>query len=139
MSITNPLTITNRLSTLFNLLGVVTQRCRPITQKDDYGYNVTTELSSITFKTLPYNQNSDALEQLGLGDVDSGYQYFAVQHTVDAVMNDIIEYDNDYYLVEGVTNYTWGSVVMKALKTSKMTPPFPPYLLASESGESNDS
>jgi hypothetical protein len=139
MSITNPLTITTKLASLFNLLGVVVTIQHPVTQKDDYGYNVTTSLESSTVKVLPYNQGSEALLQLGIGDIDTGKQYFAIQVGNTVVINDIVDYQNEYYLVEGITDYSWGESIMKALRTSKMTPPFPPYLLAGESGESNSS
>jgi len=137
MSITNPITITNRLNALFELLGVVVTVRKPVTTKDDYGYNVVSEFDSFEMLGLPYNEQTQDLMLSNMGDLNTGHQYLAIPFDAPFVAKgDYVYFGDQDYLVEDVTKYSWGSTVMKALRLVVVETPVPPYPVE-ESGNSS--
>ena len=135
MSITSPYTINNKLITLFNSLGVFVEHKVPVTEKNDYREDVITSFESNTIKALPYSQSIQEIFLQSLGDVDVGGQYFALLPDDGSSINigDYITFAGVDYIVSNREDYTWGEVVMVAVRCSVAETPLPPYSVGDES------
>ena len=115
MSITS--VVKNKLAGVFNLLGVVVTRKRPIITTGSYGSEIVSGYTEASIIALPHVENVDVLEIRSMGDVNSGSVYFAIKDDEDVKVDDIIVYINKDYKVVRVQEYSWGGVVMKSLET----------------------